>query len=93
MELNADNLTKYTDVELENIEKGIHKEKKRRAKTAKIRAKLEKQANAVGYTLTPKDSQHTASVQGEATQEAPKEQKAERQAHEWNLGTYSGQAG
>ena len=53
--LNLENLTKYTDAELENIEKGIAKEKKRRKEASKIRAKLEKQASALGYTLTQRD--------------------------------------
>lgn len=75
--LNLENLTKYTDAELENIEKGIAKEKKRREKASKIRAKLEKQANALGYTLAQKNGERPGSEEGEAAREEtpPKEQK------------------
>ena len=90
--LNLENLTKYTDAELENIEKGIAKEKKRREKAAKIRAKLEKQANALGYTLAQKDGEHLGSEEGEAAREEtpPKEQKEDKTTSEWNLGGYAG---
>jgi hypothetical protein len=80
MELNADDLTKYTDAELENVEKGIAKEKKRRGKAAKIRAKLEKQANALGYTLAQKADGSPS------LEEAAKESKP---PSEWSLGSYT----
>jgi hypothetical protein len=90
MELNADDLSKYTDVELENIEKGIAREKKRRAKTSKIRAKLEKQANALGYTLAQKADGNPDLAEVAAREEHPtKEQKVERSASEWSLGSYT----
>ena len=95
MELNADDLTKYTDAELEGIVKGIHKEKKRRAKTSKIRAKLEKQANALGYTLAQKadgnpNLEEAAAAREEHPQkEQPKEQKEHKPTSEWSLGSYT----
>ena len=75
--LNLDNLTKYTDAELENIEKGIAKEKKRRKEASKIRAKLEKQASALGYTLTQKDGGGHGREETEAKEAKP--------ASGWNL--------
>jgi hypothetical protein len=95
MELNADDLSKYTDVELENIEKGIAREKKRRAKTSKIRAKLEKQANALGYTLAqkadgnPNLEEVIAAREEHSTKEQPKEQKESKPISEWSLGSYT----
>jgi hypothetical protein len=94
MELNADDLTKYTDAELESIEKGIAKEKKRRAKAAKIRAKLEKQANALGYTLAQKADGIPGLEEATAREEHPqkeqaKEQKESKPTLEWSLGSYT----
>jgi hypothetical protein len=95
MELNADDLTKYTDAELENIEKGIAKEKKRRGKAAKIRAKLEKQANALGYTLSQKADGNpdleevTFAREEHPPKEQPKDQKEPKPTSEWSLGSYT----
>jgi nitrogen fixation protein FixH len=95
MELNADDLTKYTDVELENIEKGIAKEKKRRAKAAKIRTKLEKQANALGYTLAQKADGNpdlegvTVAREEHPQKEQAKEQKESKPTSGWSLGSYT----
>lgn len=95
MELNLDDLAKYTDAELESIEKGIAKDKKRREKESKIKAKLEKQARALGYTLAKKASTSPGVKKGEAAHEeqSPKEQSKEKKeakpASEWNLGSYA----
>jgi hypothetical protein len=76
MELNLDNLSKYTEADLEAIEKGIAKEKRRRARASKIRAKLEKQANALGYTLIPKDSERPSIAEAGSAQEESPHQRA-----------------
>jgi hypothetical protein len=95
MELNADDLAKYTDAEIETIEKGLAKEKKRRAKASKIRAKLEKQANALGYTLAQKADgipgleEVTAASEEHPQKEQAKEQKESKPASEWSLGSYT----
>jgi hypothetical protein len=95
MELNADDLAKYTDAEIETIEKGLAKEKKRRAKASKIRAKLEKQANALGYTLAQKADGSLDLDEASAAREEPppkeqaKEQKEPKPASEWSLGSYT----
>jgi hypothetical protein len=87
MELNADDLTKYSDAELEGIVKGIHKEKKRRGKASKIRAKLEKQANALGYTLAQKADGNPNLEEAAAAREEQhsKEQKEDTLASGWKL--------
>jgi hypothetical protein len=89
MELN--DLAKYTDAELENLEKGIAKEKKRREKASKIRVKLEKQARALGYTLTQKADGNPDLDEVAAAREEhpPKEQKEPKSTSEWNLGSYT----
>ena len=91
MELNIDDLAKYTDTELESIEKNIHKEKKRREKASKIRVKLEKQANALGYTLAQKaDGNPDLEEVTVAREENPtKEQKESKPTSEWSLGSYT----
>jgi hypothetical protein len=96
VELNLENLAKCTDAEFESIEKMIAKEKKRREKDSKIKAKLEKQANALGYTLAQKASTNPGVKEGEAAhveqppKEQPKEKKEAKPASEWSLGAYAG---
>ena len=89
MELNLENLAKYTDDEFEKIEKVIAKEKKRREKAAKIKAKLEKQAKAIGYTLAQRDDSNPSREETEAKEET-KSASSSSDSSEWNLGTYTG---
>jgi hypothetical protein len=54
--------------------------KKRRIKVSKIKAKLEKQAGALGYTLTQKEAGGGTPPKGQA-----KERKEGKPAGGWNL--------
>jgi DNA-binding protein H-NS len=53
--LNLENLNALIEQELDNAIKLIEKEKKKRARSDKIRKKLEKQANEIGMTLKPRE--------------------------------------
>jgi hypothetical protein len=89
MRLNVDDLSSFQDSEFENLQMIIAKEKRRRTKASRVKWKLEKQANAICYTLVLKNGADTdltedlpTGRQDQTAQQTPQQKTPQQQPNQ-----------